>query len=954
MSKQPAVKPPSWNEIRANARQFVPRWTGVTSEQGEAQSFWNEFLAIFGVDRRRVALFEKHVKRTSTGKDGRIDLYWPGVLVAEHKSAGRSLDDAEAQALDYLDDLKQDNVPQVVLTSDFQHIRMLDLTEVGAEPVTIRLEDLPNEIDRFGFIAGYTQRRFSAEQESAANIAAAKLMGALYEELAQDGYPDHDASVLLARLLFLMFGDDTGMWSKGLFTELLETRTSPDGSDLGAQIGVLFQILNTPANRRGSAVDELMARFPYVNGGLFAETIRFPFFNREMRRQLLACAQFDWSAISPAVFGSMFQSVKDKEARRQLGEHYTTERNIMKVIGPLFLDDLRERYASVKHDPRRLRELARSLGRLRFLDPACGCGNFLIIAYRELRQLELDIQIQLRTLRGPGFQQDILDPTQEINVSLDQFYGIELEEWPAQIAETAMFLVDHQANLALAAEFGVAPDRLPIEISATIVRGNALRTDWRDVLGLETDQMADDVIVMGNPPFIGMSLMSEEQQEDNRLTFAALDTAGLRSGRLDYVACWYAKALTLLAGSTGRAAFVSTNSIIQGEQGRSMVPLLARHGFKVDFGHRTFKWTSEAPSAAAVHVVIVGFSSIARTSAKRLFDYPRITADPIETKPAQLNFYLVDGPDVVPVKLRSPLISGMPLASKGSQPTDGGHLLVEEDDHHEVASDPIAAKYLRPFVQGKDMLNGRPRWCLWLPGAAPADLRSSPVLRSRLQRVAAAREGSPTLSVQAQASSPSLFTQIRQPTKRYLALPEVSSENREWIPGAFFEPDVIAGNKLIVWDTDKLWHFAYLQSSLYMAWIRTYAGRLKSDFSLSPALVYFPFPFILPTDRQRVGLELAAQAIIDERALHSGATLADLYDPISMPPTLRARHHGLDAQIDGLYGLRRPTEALRMKAIMQRYEELIKPMEDRRRRTPGAAPRRRSSARALAAGGEGV
>ncbi|MDO8122327.1 class I SAM-dependent DNA methyltransferase [Isoptericola sp. b490] len=932
------TKPPSWNEIRANARQFVPRWAGTTSEQGESQAFWIEFLAIFGVDRRRVASFERRVRRTSTGKDGRIDLFWPGTLVVEQKSAGRSLDDAEQQALDYLDDLEDDDLPQVIITSNFSHFRLLDLRYVGSEPVTIRLEDLPQEIERFGFIAGYERHQSTAEQESAANIEAAQRMANLYEALAEDGYPDHDASVLLARLLFLMFGDDTGMWLKGLFHDLVDERTSKDGSDLGAQLSALFQVLNTPENRRGAAVDEHMSRFPYVNGGLFGDAIRFPFFTRQMRARLLESAQFDWSRITPAVFGSMFQAVKDKEARRLLGEHYTTEKNILRLIRPLFLDDLRQRFEAGKNDPRRLRELRRSLSRLRFLDPACGCGNFLVVAYRELRRLELDILVRLRVLAGKTYQQDVLDPTVDLQVSLTQFFGIELEEWPAQIAETAMFLVDHQANLELAEEFGVAPDRLPLKASATIVRGNATRLDWREVVG-GPDVELGNLVILGNPPFVGMAWMSSEQQEDNRVAFAELDTAGLRTGRLDYVACWYAKAVQLLAGTRGRAAFVSTNSITQGEQARSMVPLLARYGLKVDFGHRTFKWTSEAPSAAAVHVVIVGFSGTDRTYKPRLFDYPKITSEPVETQPSRLNFYLVDAPDIVPVKVSAPLVPGMPFASKGSQPTDHGNLIVDEANYAEFAADPVARRYLRRYVQAKDLLRGGERWCLWLVDAPPADLRGSRVLHERLEAVRAARLASPTASVRDQASSPSLFTQIRQPHQRYLALPEVSSETREWIPGAFLAADVIAGNKLIVWDTDRLWHFAYLQSSAWMAWVRAYAGRLKSDFSLSPGLAYFPFPFVIPTDAQRASLEKAAQAVLDERARHAGATLADLYDPLSMPGPLIDRHHEIDGIVDGFYSLRRPTESQRLAAIMKSYNELVAPLEAARRR-----PRRRLAA----------
>ncbi|MFE4465685.1 DNA methyltransferase [Oerskovia sp. NPDC056781] len=928
---QSITKLPSWNEIRQNAREFAHRWAGESSEQAEAQTFWNEFLAVFGVDRRRVALFERHVKRTSTGKDGRIDLYWPGVLVVEHKSADKPLDAAEAQAIDYLDDLEQENIPQVVITSDFKRIRILDMREVGAQPVTIYLHDLEREIDRFMFIAGYEQRKFSDEQESLANISAAKLMGELYAELEQDGYPDHDASVLLARLLFLMFGDDTGMWSKGLFLELLETRTSRDGSDLGAQLAALFSILDTPENRRPRHADELMIRFPYVNGHLFSEQVRFPFFNRSMRSKLLEAAAFDWSKISPAVFGSMFQSVKDRTARRTMGEHYTTEKNIMRVVQPLFLDELRARFDVIRNDARRLREFKKQLGTWRFLDPACGCGNFLIIAYRELRRLELEVMIRLRDLRveaattpGQRFQQDVIDPSTMLDVTMDQFVGIEIEEWPAMIAETAMFLVDHQENIRLAEEFGVMPDRLPIEISTKIARKNALRVDWRAVAGLAAGQSADNLIILGNPPFIGMNRMTAAQQEDRTHVFESVDARDLRTGRLDYVACWYARAIAMLQGSKGRAAFVSTNSLTQGEQARTFVPLFDRYGFKVDFGHRTFLWTSEAPEAASVMVVIIGFSAVDRASRKQLFDYPHAKGDPVETQPGRINFYLVDAADLAPVKLSRPMVDGMPLASKGSQPTDGrGGLLVTVDQYAELAHDTIASKYLRRFYQGDELLgNVQPRWCLWLVDAPPSDLRGSRLLRDRLRQVKKARLESPTLSVQQQADTPALFTQIRQPEGRYIALPEVSSENREWIPGRFFGPDDIAGNKLIVWNTHELWHFGYLQSSMFMAWIRTYAGRLKSDFSISPGLMYFPFPFVVPNVAQQARIEVAVRGILDEREA-IGETLAAMYDPLAMPRGLRRRHQALDAEIDGLYGLSRPTEADRMKAIVKRYELLL-------------------------------
>lgn len=912
------AKPPSWNAIRANARAFVARWKDETRERAEAQTFWNEFMAIFGVDRRRVASFEAHARRTSTGRYGSIDLLWPGVMVAEHKSAGHSLADAEGQALDYLDSLDDERFPGVVVTSDFRRFRLLDLGG-DAVPYEFALADLPREIDRFGFIAGYTARDFSAYEEAAANIGAAKLMGQLYERLAENGYDGHDASVLLTRLLFLLFGDDTGMWEKSLFSEFIETRTAKDGSDTGPQLAYLFQILDTPERQRPAALDEVLARFPYVNGGLFSDRISITSFDRAMRKAVLDCCHFNWAAISPAIFGSMFQAVKSREARRVLGEHYTTEANIMKVLGPLFLDELRAAFESAKRSPRALQNLRNRLAQNRYLDPACGSGNFLVIAYRELRRLELDILVNLRELTGN--EQLEIDPSLGLKVSMDQFHGIEIEDWPARIAETAMFLVDHQANLDLAKEFGVQPERLPIEISAKIVQGNAIRTDWREVL-IPTE----NTLVFGNPPFVGMAWMTKSQQEDNRIAFAGLATAkGLRTGRLDYVACWYAKTLDYLAGTRGtRAAFVSTNSLTQGEQARTMQPLLRRSGFCVRFAHRTFRWTSEAPGAAVVHVVIVGFGPIGGAGTKELFDYPTLTSQPIRAVASNINFYLVDGTDNVPDKRYVPLIPGLPNASKGSQPTDDGGLIVKAADYSYVASDPIAAKYLRPFRQTDEMLNGKDKWCLWLVGASPSDLHLSSVLRERLAIVADARRKSPTESVQRQAATPSLFTQIRQPSSRYLALPEVSSENREYIPGRFYEPEVIAGNKLIVIPAADLWLFAYLQSAAFNAWVRTFAGRLKSDPSISASTCYFTFPFMELDERSKDRLREAGRRVLEARAQFPYEPLAALYDPRAMPRDLRAAHVEIDRQIDRLHGLRTPTEGQRITNLLARYDALAK------------------------------
>lgn len=920
------AKPPSWNMVRDNAVRFVARWSGETRERAEAQTFWNELLAIFEVDRKRVGLFEATARRASTGGRGAIDLLWPGVLAAEHKSAGKSLADAEAQALDYLHSLPDTAMPSAVVTSDFQHFRLLDLQDGHASPVTFGLSDLPREIDRLGFIVGYRRRQLSTEEEEEANIKAAKLMGRLYEELSRTGYTGHEASVLLSRVLFLLFGDDTGLWEKSLFQELLETRTTPGGTDVGPLLAHLFQVLDTEVGERASTLDELLARFPYVNGGLFQERITIPAFDDRMRKELLACCGFDWSAISPALFGGMFQAVKDKAARRKLGEHYTTEKNILRVLKPLFLDRLWERFELARNDVRQLTRLRRDIGALRLLDPACGCGNFLVVAYRELRALELAIMQRRRELTGE--EQLSFDPTLGLVISPDHFFGIEIEEWPAKIAEVAMFLVDHQANLVLGRDFGHMPERLPITLTAEIRVGNAIEEDWPSLVS-----PGDDVVVLGNPPFVGMNRMTPEQQRDRSLAFSKVDSKGLRTGRMDYVASWYAKAVEYLRGTRGHAAFVSTNSLTQGEQARTMVPLLQRHGFSVDFGHRTFKWTSEAPNAAVVHVVVVGFSQ-APGQKRVLYEYETLDGEPTRREVKRLNFYLIEGEDIAPGKRYSPIVPGLPLASKGSQPTDGGHLIVEPDAYEEVMADPLAAKYLRRFMQAEDMLYDQHRWCLWLVDANPADLRRSRVLRKRLESVTQVRLKSATDSVKKQASTPALFTQIRQPNRPYVALPEVSSSNREYIPGRLLGPDVIAGNKLIVWRDCPLWLFGVLQSAAFVTWVKTFAGRLKSDVSIAPSLAYFTFPAVPPGSRKRSVIEKAAQGVLAIRANYAANTLADLYEPAAMPLDLRKAHNLLDQEVDALLGIPRgATEAERAKRLLASYVRLAEPLDTRRRKS---------------------
>ncbi|MCF8526555.1 MAG: N-6 DNA methylase [Candidatus Nanopelagicales bacterium] len=909
------MKPPSWNQIRKDAAAFASRWADATDEASEAQSFWTEFLAIFGVDRKRVAVFEMRAERLSTGGRGRIDLFWPGVMIAEHKSAGKDLDAAQEQAIDYLESIDPDAFPGLLVVSDFARMRVADL-QGDKTSYEFPLSDLEKEIDRFGFLAGYANRQLSSTRQHEADIAAARSMGALYESLAGTGFTEHEISVFMVRMLFILFGDDAGLWEKSLFLEFLETRTQKDGSDLGTQLAWVFQTLNRPVEQRSANLDELLARFPYVNGGLFADQLTIPACDGSIRQALLDACHIDWSAIYPAIFGSLFQAVKSKEDRRHLGEHYTSETNILKVIGPLFLDDLRDEFEKSRNDAKKLQALRARMGTMKFLDPACGCGNFLVIAYREMRALELDILTRLQELTGQS--QLSLDATLGLEVSPSQFYGIEVEEWPARIAETAMFLVDHQANQALARKFGQAPDRLPISTTATIVHGNALRLAWDEVVpGFDSNTR-----IMGNPPFLGSLLLSEQQKEDARFVWGDFK----RLGTMDFVTNWFVLAARLVHRYGCSSAFVSTNSITQGEQVAALWSELGKSGVAISFAHQTFAWSNEAAGQAAVHVVIVGLASKAPGSA-RLFTYDHIKGSPEERDVPAINPYLVPG-DLLTVGNRgTPLNPGQVQMRFGSMPRDGGWLSkIDPATAKEIrASDPIAAKYLKPLIGAEELINGGERYCLWLVDAEPSDLRSSPVLRERLAKVRQMRAESKAASTRKWADSPGLFVQNGQPTTRYLAVPGVSSENRAYVPMALFEPDVIASNALLTVSDADLFTFGLLQSVAFSYWNATVSGRLESRYRVSAEITYHNFPYPEAKPEQRAAVEQAAQRVLEARESHPASTLADLYDPLAMPKDLLEAHRALDRAVLAAYGLPGDAdETAVLSRLFSLYEELTR------------------------------
>ncbi|MBI5097766.1 MAG: class I SAM-dependent DNA methyltransferase [Nitrospirae bacterium] len=891
---------------------FSRDWEGANAERAEAQTFWNEFFNVFGLNRRRLASFEEPVKRARTrfeqsgSKGGFIDLFWRGTLIAEHKSLGKNLDSAYKQALEYFEGLAERDLPRYVIVSDFARIRLYDL---DADTRTeFPLKDLYRHIKLFGFIAGYATQRIVAQDP--VNIKAAERMGKLHDRLRASGYEGHTLEVLLVRLLFCLFAEDTTLFEpRGSFREFIENCTREDGSDLGSQLAHLFQVLNTLEEKRQKNLNEMFTAFPYVNGRLFEETLSIPTCDQAMRAMLLDCCALDWGRISPAIFGALFQCVMDEEGserRRNLGAHYTSEENILKLIKPLFLDDLWAEFHSVKRSTNKLFELHKKIARLKFLDPACGCGNFLVIAYRELRLLELEI---LRTVRDSG--QMHLNIFQLVQIDVDQFYGIEIEEFPSQIAQVALWLTDHQMNMLVSEEFGQYFRRLPLTHAAKIHCGNALQMDWNDVISVyEVDY------ILGNPPFVGKQHRIAGQQADMESLFARVNGAGV----LDYVTAWYMKAVNYVRGDERttslldnlpnmpkpprekiKIAFVSTNSITQGEQVGVLWSELLRLGVKIHFAHRTFQWSNEARGKAAVHCVIIGWA-LYDSDRKTIYDYPDINGEPHALAVANINSYLIDAADLFLKKRNMPL-ANIPTMQYGSKPADGGNLLLTTKEKDQlIREEPNAEKYIRRFLGSDEFLYGIERWCLWLKGLSPNELKLMPHVLKRVEAVKMMRLASSKQSTREMAAFPTLFAEDRQSERDYIIVPETSSERRQYLPIGFVSSKIIASNATYTIPDATLLVFGLLSSSMHMAWIRHVAGRLESRYRYSSQIVYNNFPWPSdPSEKQVAAIEHAAQAVLDARAAHPESSLADLYDPVAMPPDLRKAHQALDHAVDKAY-----------------------------------------------------
>jgi len=920
----------SWNEIRKAATAFSKRWKDAYDEKSQAQSFLKEFFAVFGVDIVLFNTFEHRVK-FGDGSQGYADCFWQGKILVEMKSRGKDLDAAFQQALDYvraLSDVSQ--TPRAIVVSDFARVRFYDLANDCAL-TEFALKDLRKFVTLFGYMIGADERGEIREQDPV-NRKAAEQMARLHDAMKAVGYAGHPLEVYLVRLLFCLFAEDTGIFKPNQFSEFIEQRTSVDGSDLAAKLAELFQVLNTAPENRLATRDESLAAFPYVNGGLFAEFLPIAAFSPEMRRAILDCGELDWSKISPAIFGAMFQGVMDEKARHDLGAHYTSEENILKLIRPLFLDGLRSELDDIcalrgTSRPSRLRAFHEKISSLTFLDPACGCGNFLLIGYRELRHVEMDVLDELHK-DDPAL---VLDVTQLCKVNVSQFYGIEIEPFPAEIAKVALWLMDHLCNMEVADRFGQYFARIPIKDSPHIVCANALTTDWGEIL-TQSRRDADGAekcfdYIMGNPPFLGFTWMSAEQKSDMLALFP-------KNKNLDFVCGWYKKANDLIQGTATRCAFVSTNSITQGEQ---VALLWSSLNVEIDFAYRTFKWSQgkRAHKVAAVHCVIIGFHGFVQSSQSLGHQASRektiYNSDGTAQSASHINGYLVDGADTY-VQSCNHVIDDMALRMiNGNKPVDGGALIIEGEDYAQfVAAEPKAKAYIKRLIGSRELINRLPRYCLWLKGVSPVALREMPLVMDRVEKCKNVRLASKDPAARKLADAPMLFRETNNP-KTAIVIPEVSSESRRYVPMDFIDDSIVCTNKIQMIPDATPYHFGVLISQMHMAWMRAVCGRMKSDYSYSKDIVYNNFIWPRPTDEMKDKIMEAAKAILDIRRQYMDAdercSLAALYDSTVMPPDLVKAHTHLDSLVDKAYGLKpSATDSDRVALLFKLYAEKTKDM----------------------------
>lgn len=897
-------------------KKFVAQWSGRGYEKGESHSFWLSLLRdVFGVSEpEKFIRFEVPVKLKHTGF---IDAFLPDTkVIIEQKSLSESLSQEKSQsdgstltpyeqAQRYGSSLPYSMRPRWIVVCNFAEFLLYDM-ETLAKPTKILLDELPEKFHALDFLVDKTKNKLRIELEL--SLKAGEIVGKLYDALhSQYLNPDNEYSLaslnkLCVRLVFCLYAESAGILGKHkIFRDYLQKE-----NNIRRGLIDLFDVLNTPIDTRAPYLDDTLKKFPFVNGGLFTGSIEIPNFTPEIKNLLLeeASSGFNWAGISPTIFGAVFESTLNPVTRRAAGMHYTSLENIHKVIDPLFLDDLRNELQTIKQSARNRKKnllaFQDKLASLKIFDPACGSGNFLTESYLSLRRLENEI---LKELFGSQIQLgELLNP---IKISIGQFYGIEINDFAVAVAQTALWIAELQMIQETQEIIHRDLDFLPLKSYANIHEANALQTDWKEIC-------PQPDFIIGNPPFVGHQWRTPAQVEDMTLAFPDYN----KHGKLDYVAAWYSKAADFIHGTKIACAFLSTNSIVQGESVRVMWEYLFSKGVSINFAHRTFKWTSESSDIAAVRCVIVGFANF-DAPVKKIFDGDKVIIA------QNINAYLLDAPNVF-IENRGKPPHGFPKMTKGNQPTDGGNLILSPTERDElIAKNPLAEKYIYQFVGAAEFIKGKLRYCLWLKDCPPNDLRKMSLVMKRLELVREFRLKSPTASVRRDADTPALFTQIRQPTTNFLVVPEVSGENRKYIPIGFMTPDVIVSNLLYTISDATLYLFGVLTSSIHMAWVRVAAGRLEMRYRYTPA-VYNNFPWCSPSDKQRAAIEQSAQRILDVRANYPDATLADLYDPLSMPKDLRDAHTKNDLAVAKAYDWEKflDDEPKIAVALLKLYENL--------------------------------
>ena len=925
---------------KKQAKDFIERWSGRGNERQDSQSFWLDLLgSVFGIENPSTYItFEDKVMLDHTSFiDGYIE---KTKVLIEQKGANKDLNKAIKQsdgsfltpfqqAKRYSANLPYSKRPRWIVTSNFKEFYIYDMEQPNAEAIVIKLEDLPEESYRLEFLIDKTNEHL--EREIQISVQAGEIVGEIYEGLLKQ-YKDpenpeslHAINQLIVRLVFCFYAEDSGLFGHKLAFHDYLAQFPPQF--FRTALIQLFEVLDTPISERDSYLEESLASFPYVNGGMFSEKgIEIPNFTEDLRELILehASSQFDWSDISPTIFGAVFESTLNPETRHSGGMHYTSIENIHKVIDPLFLDDLKDELNAIKGFKQKstveqkAKQFQTKLASLTFFDPACGSGNFLTETYISLRRLENEA---IKLYMGDSVRLDV-EELDLVKVKLNQFYGIEINDFAVSVAKTALWIAESQMLEATKEIVYAEIDFLPLKSYTNIVNANALTTDWETVV--DKDKLS---YIIGNPPFLGYTQQTSEQKSAMKSVY--VDEKGKTyktAGKNDFVSGWYFKASELMLGTIIRTAFVSTNSITQGEQVSSVwKPLVERFSIQIDFAYRTFNWTSEAKDNAAVHCVIISFSHIGTTD-KYIFDNDQ------RIPVSKINPYLIEG-DVIFVENRRKPLASVSEMFRGSQPTDGGNLILSEEEKDRLLEkEPQAEKFIRPFLMGADFIKRRPRYCIWLVDAQPSELRKCPMILERVKKVKEFRESSRKAATRKKAETPTLFDEIKNSLTDYIAIPVVSSENRRYIPIDFLKAENIAGNKLFMLPNASLYDFGILTSNVHMAWMRTVAGRMKSDYSYSNTIVYNNFPWISLTKEQEEKISQTAQAILDARALYPDSSLADLYDELTMPPELRKAHQANDKAVMQAYGMTKEvdgkktwlTESETVARLFEMYEALAK------------------------------